>query len=132
MEDGKPQERGVIVFDELEKSRSHILIDQCHRYFKETAIGRMRANLVIPEPFFVHSDLTTGIQLADLAAYCISWGFRTPAMKKPSRHELAPYSKQIADLRYRAVRNRDGNENFEIWSIAHIPDLRTHSERASR
>ncbi len=25
------------------------------------------------EPFFVHSDLTTGVQVADLIAYYISW-----------------------------------------------------------
>ena len=128
MEDNRPQEYGVVVFDELEKSRSHLLIDQCHRYFKETAIGRHRASLIIPEPFFVHSDLTTGIQLADLAAYIISWGFRMPAMTKPSRVELAPYARQIADLRYRTMRVRDG-ESFEVWSIARISDLRTSIER---
>ena len=66
-------QQGVLVFDEVEKSKSHVLIDQAHRYFKETATGRHRASLVVPEPFFVHSDLTTGVQIADLAAYCISW-----------------------------------------------------------
>jgi hypothetical protein len=125
---GTPQ-RGIIVFDELDKSRSHILIDQAHRYFKETATGRARASLIIPEPFFVHSDLTTGVQLADLVAYCISWGFRTSQMHKPKRAELAPYVNQIARLRYLATRPMHGNPNFEIWSIAHIDDLRTYAER---
>ena len=126
---GTPQ-RGVIVFDELEKSRSHILIDQAHRYFTQTATGRSRANLIIPEPFFVHSDLTTGVQIADLLAYCISWGFRIPnQMRKPARHELEPYSRQIADMRYRAVREMYGNPNYNIWSIAYITDLRTSAER---
>jgi hypothetical protein len=94
-----------------------------------TATGRQRAGLIIPEPFFVHSDLTTGIQIADLVAYCLSWGFRTPAMHKPSRPELAPYGAQLAKLRYRAVREMFGNPYYEIWSIAHITDLRTHSEK---
>ncbi|HWA91775.1 MAG TPA: DUF3800 domain-containing protein [Rhizomicrobium sp.] len=52
LEDNRPQEHGIVVFDELEKSRSHLLIDQCHRYFKDTAIGRHRASLIVPEPFF--------------------------------------------------------------------------------
>lgn len=121
-------EQGIIVFDELEKSKSHILIDQAHRYFKETAIGRARSSLIVPEPFFVHSDLTTGVQIADLVAYCLSWGFRTPAMHKPARPELAPYGAQLAKLRYRAVRKMHGNPNYEIWSIAHILDLRTARE----
>lgn len=123
------REHGVIVFDELEKSQSHILIDQAHRYFKETATGRLRATLIIPEPFFVHSDLTTGVQIADLVAYTVSWAFRTAQMYKGARTELDPYARQIAAMRYRAVRERHGNPNFEIWSIAHIRDLRTSSER---
>ena len=38
--------RGILVFDELEKTKSHILIDQAHTYFKETQTGRTRARLV--------------------------------------------------------------------------------------
>lgn len=129
LEDAKPQEHGIIVFDELDKSQSHLLINQAHRYFKETAIGRHRSSLIVPEPFFVHSDLTTGIQIADLIAYCISWGFRLAPMTKPARQELAPYCNQIANLRYRATRERQGNPNFDIWSFVHIYDLRTQQEK---
>ncbi len=122
-------QQGILVFDELEKSQSHLLIDQSHHYFKDTATGRHRANLVIPEPFFVHSDLTTGVQIADLVAYCISWGFRLPTMNRPLRPELAPFVEQIKGLRHRAVRAMMGKPNFEIWSVAFIQDLRTSAER---
>lgn len=129
LEDTRPRETGIIVFDELDKTKSHLLIDQAHRYFRETATGRQRASLILPEPFFVHSDLTTGVQVADLIAYVISWGFRMPTMEKPRRQELAPFAQQIADLRYKAVRERDGNPEFVIWSFAQINDLRTRQER---
>lgn len=123
-------EQGILVFDELEKTKSHILIDQSHRYFTETATGRHRASLVVPEPFFVHSELTTGVQIADLIAYCVSWGFRIRAvMTKNARSELRPYVQQLARMRHRTVRNRMGNPNFEIWSFAHIADLRTNLEK---
>jgi len=122
-------QQGIIVFDELEKTKSHILIDQAQRYFKDTATGRHRSGLIIPEPFFVHSDLTTGVQVADLVAYIISWGFRTSGMQKPSRQELAPYASAIASMRYRAIREKDTNPYWEIWSVAHIRDLRTSIER---
>jgi len=125
---GIPQQ-GILIFDELEKSRSHLLIDQAHRYFEETAVGRQRASLVVPEPFFVHSDLTTGVQIADLVAYCMSWSFRLPGMKQPVRQELVPYVQQISKLRHRTVRNKMGKENFEIWSVSHISDLRTYAEK---
>ncbi|UYO47489.1 DUF3800 domain-containing protein [Rhodopseudomonas palustris] len=129
-EQGYPQQ-GIVVFDELDKSKSHILIDQCHRYFKETAIGRHRSKLVLPEPFFVHSDLTTGIQIADLVAYCLSWGFRLATMDQPVREELAPYIEQLKRLRHRALRAMMGKADFEIWSFAYINDLRTMPEKGA-
>lgn len=79
---------GIVVFDELEKSRSHLLVEQMDRYFKRTVKGQQRSGQIIPEPFFVHSDLTTGIQVADLIAYILSWGFRTRDMTEPARAEL--------------------------------------------
>ena len=74
----------------------------------------------------MHSDLTTGVQIADLVAYVISWGFRMALMSKPARSQL---SNQVAGLRHRAIRKRLGNPEFEIWSFAHITDLRTQAER---
>ena len=129
LEDNAADEQGIVVFDELEKSKSHLLIDQMHRYFADTAVGRHRADRIIPEPFFVHSDLTTGVQIADLVAYVISWGFRMPLMTKPARAELTQLANQVAGLRYRATRERLGIPEFEIWSFAHIADLRTKAER---
>ena len=129
LEDNAADEQGIVVFDELEKSKSHLLIDRMHRYFVDTAVGRHRANRIIPEPFFVHSDLTTSVQIADLVAYVISWGFRIRRMIKPARAELSHLADQIARLRYRATRERLGNPESDIWSFAHIIDLRTQAER---
>ncbi|MCY4496954.1 MAG: DUF3800 domain-containing protein [Rhodospirillaceae bacterium] len=129
LEDNVAGSQGIVVFDELEKSKSHLLIDQMHRYFADTAVGRHRAVHIIPEPFFVHSDLTTGVQIADLVAYVISRGFRMARMTKPARAELSDLASQVARLRYRAVRERHGNPQFEIWSFARITDLRTQAER---
>jgi Protein of unknown function (DUF3800) len=125
LEDCNPSICGAVVFDELEKSQSHILVDQMSQYFQRTAKGRARAGQVIPEPFFVHSDLTTGIQLADLIIYTLSWGFRIREMVTPARVELLPFVDQICSLRYRAVRDLNSNLNFNIWSFAVINDLGT-------
>lgn len=53
LEDGGNDEQGIVVFDELERSRSHLLIDQMRWYFVETRKGQRRAAWIIPEPFFV-------------------------------------------------------------------------------
>lgn len=47
---GLPQ--GLLIFDELEKSRSRILLDQIGRYFQHTAKGRIRSSRILPEPLF--------------------------------------------------------------------------------
>lgn len=125
LEDTDPAASGVVVFDELDKTQSHVLVGQMDRYFKRTQKGRQRAGRIIPEPFFVHSDLTTGVQLADLVAYVVSWGFRTGDMTRPPRAELASLVDRVCQLRHRAVREVGGNPDFVVWSFAVIPDLRT-------
>ena len=132
LEDTGPDTLGLVVFDELERVQSHILVEQMSRYFQETRTGRARAPRIVPEPFFVHSELTTGVQLADLVAYLVSWGFRTPEMTGRVREELKPLVEWVRLLRYRAVRDRMGNPNFVIWSFALINDLRAREEIAGR
>ncbi len=124
LEDKGSTPAGIIVFDELEKSQSHILVSQMDSYFKKTVNGQQRSGLIVPEPFFVHSDLTTGVQLADLVAYTISWGLRFPNMKQPARAELADFANQIRTLQYTTRREIDGNPDFIIRSYAVIGDLR--------
>lgn len=132
MEDRHGGEQGIIVFDELEKTKSHLLISQAQKYFRESATGLHRSSRIVPEPFFVHSDLTTGVQIADLVAYTISWGFRFQALTRPARKELEPFAKLVGSLRSVAVRERHGNSQFQIWSFAHVRDLRTRLEKEER
>lgn len=111
---------GAVIFDELEKSQCHILVGQMEKYFLHTGKGRARASNVIPEPLFVHSDLTTAIQLADLVAYIISWGVRLhDKMPRPAREELSSLADQVLALRYPT--DRDGHR---VWSFTVINSLR--------
>lgn len=121
-----------MVFDELERQQSRRLINAMEDYFRETHRGRLRASQVIPQPFFVHSELTTGIQLADLACYILNWGFRLPSMVAPARADLRSFANQIAQLRHRTTRRTPGGMDFPVWSIAHINDLRPRQERTVR
>jgi hypothetical protein len=126
LEEISPSTSGIVVFDELERSRSHVLVGQMDSYFKRTAKGRLMSGQIIPEPFFVHSDLTTGIQIADLIAYVVSWGFRRIAgMVEPSRIELRSIVNRICRLRHRTLRQIREDETVETWSFKLISDLRT-------
>lgn len=130
LEDVDGGSTGALIFDELERVQSHILVEQMSSYFQGTHRGRARASRIIPEPFFVHSELTTGVQIADLVAYVISWAFRIPPMKEPAREELKPMAARIAQMRHKAVRDKMGNPAFVIWSFAWINDLRAREELA--
>lgn len=122
--------QGLVVFDELERSQSHLLVDQMARYFKETATGRMRASRIVPEPFFVHSDLTSMIQVADLLAYVIAWGVRVGTMRRPARAELAGLAEAAMELRY--FRPAVDGRAYPIYGFAIIDDLRPRDEKAPK
>lgn len=129
--DEQPQlERGLVVFDELERSSAHILLGQMSTYFRSTRTGRMRSGRIVPEPFFVHSDLTTGVQIADLVAYLVSWNVRVVGMTAARRSELDLLGRRVLALRHQSVIERDGyRDGFRVWSFAVITDLRPRGER---
>ncbi len=110
---------GLIVFDELEKSKSHVLIGQMERYFLRTEKGRNRAKYIVPEPLFVHSDLTTMVQLADLVAYVISWGLRLPGMTEPLRPELGSLANCVKRLQY----HHPTPGGYDTWGFKYIVSL---------
>lgn len=121
LDEKKEQPSGIIVFDETEKNHSQRLIQQIENYFKKTSKGKMRSNLLIPEPLFVHSDLTTGVQIADIVAYIISWGLRLKGMETDNvRPELSNLVELVKLLRYRTVREVESGKNREIWSITFV------------
>ena len=116
---------GYLVFDELDKSASHVLLNQVAQYFVLTQKGRTRSRLIIPEPFFVHSDLTTMIQVAHLIAYILSWGLRFTGMSEPKRDELDGLAAKVMRLRF--TQHTPGgytNYGFKI-----INDLRASDEQ---
>ena len=129
LEETAADEIGIVVFDELERSRCHILHGQMELYFKDTATGMLRATRILPEPFFVHSELTTAVQLADLVAYIISWGVRFGPMTEPARAELESLADLVCRLRYRTTRQDTAGEQWPVWSFKYISDLRPEEER---
>jgi Protein of unknown function (DUF3800) len=97
------------------------------RYFQTTAKGRLRASRIVPEPFFVHSELTSLVQIADLVAYIIAWGVRVGSMTRPAREELRELADAVVAMRY--MQQRD---DFTRWGFAIIDDLRPREERSGK
>lgn len=129
LEDKRSEELGLVIFDELEHSQCHLLVNQMSLYFRNTARGRQRAARIIPEPFFVHSELTTAIQVADLVAYITAWGLRFGRMEGAAREELALLGELVGQLRYRTI--RPDYPDHPVWSFTLIEDLRPREEKES-
>lgn len=130
LEDRPSNEMGLVVFDELEKAQSRILIHQMERYFLETEKGYQRSSRIVPEPFFVHSDLTTAVQLADIAAYCFNWGTRLNKMTQETRSDIEPFAELAFAMRYigRRFDENDGRE-WPTYGVFYLEDLRPRQER---
>jgi hypothetical protein len=83
----------------------------------------------LPEPFFVHSDITTLVQVADLVAYTLNWGWRLEGkMTKPTRMELEPFAVQIVGLQFKGKQQK-GTKTWTLRGFCFIQDLRSSRER---
>ncbi len=129
LEDTAPNEHGLIIFDEIEKSRCRRLINQMEKYFVETSKGRIRSARIIPEPFFVHSDLTKAVQITDIVAYCLNWGIRLKRMTEPTRLEMEPFGQRALDLKYVGKRFDDDGNEWPVYGVTYIDDLRPAAGR---
>ncbi len=126
---GEPQR--IVVFDEFERTQGHLLVNQMATYFSDLTVGRERAVNVIPEPFFVHSHLTTGVQLADLVAYLAAWGMQVGSMPPPERPELETLGVLVGNLEHHTVRDKGGKRPMTIHSFTVIDDLRPRRQKGS-
>lgn len=124
------RERGLVVFDELDRAQSHVLLHQMAAYFLGTETGMYRSSRIVPEPFFVHSDLTTGVFLADLVAYVLGWGWRLGSMTQPSRAELKPHADKLHEMQFHGEKPKSSGEGaWQLYGITCIDDLRGQFDR---
>ena len=129
LEDRGANETGILVFDEYERTSCVKLIDRMTRYFRDTNTGRIRSQRILPEPFFVHSDLTTLVRIADLVAYSLNWAFRVKGMTHEARVELAPYADKVNSIQYRGKRLGVDGKEWPVFGLFYLDDLRPTIEK---
>jgi hypothetical protein len=118
------QEQGLLIMDEVEKTYDRRFVSRLERYFEKTQTGRYRTAWIVPTPFFVSSDMTSLIQVADVCIYCINWGFRLPllGMDAPVRKEIAEeFGPWLGRLQFYGDGYRDG-QVFKTYGIVFVPD----------
>ena len=115
-------EHGVIVMDETDKNLDRRFVTLLENYFTKTLRGRKFANLIVPSPFFVSSDMAVAVQVADLCIYAINWGFRLPnrGMDAETRPGIADmFGAGLNRLQYK---KQDHDRGFETFGISFVPN----------
>ncbi len=98
----------------------------------ESEKGYQRSARVLPEPFFVHSDLTTVVQIADVAAYCVNWGLRLKGMTEPTRTEIEPLARMVYDMKFVGKWFDElSQQEKPLYGVFYVDDLRPKRERTA-
>jgi Protein of unknown function (DUF3800) len=122
------RDHGLLVFDAADKVADQRFVRQLERYFTKTQTGRYRTAWIVPVPMFVASDMTIAVQAADLAIYCVNWGFRLPnlGMNESTRPEIADeFGPWLHELQYRGRAHRDGRI-YDSYGITYVPNPYGH------
>jgi hypothetical protein len=115
---------GLIVMDESDKNYDRKFVARMERYFSKAEIGRQRTAWIVPAPLFVASDMSVGVQAADLCLYCVNWGFRPQSwlgVEAPRQEIAHGFGPQIARLQWQGDGYRDGRV-FRSYGITLVPD----------
>ena len=115
------RDTGLLVMDGSDKGADRQFVRRMERYFTQTLTGRQRTQWIVPSPFFVESDMTYGVQVADLCIYCLNWGYRRESMTEPTRPEIEPFAWLLERLIWHGEGYREG-EVFKTHSVVYVPD----------
>jgi hypothetical protein len=86
-----PKHQGVLITDDISRDRNRSLAMK-HAFFQSEGTSKgTRLSQIAEMPLFVRSELSNGVQLADLVAYNIYRRFRYENVDYPFFSRIAPY-----------------------------------------
>jgi hypothetical protein len=94
-----PKHRALMVMDDTSKELNRAVAMK-HAYFQRAGNQHTRFSRIVEYPFFTRSELSNGVQLADLLAYNVYRAFRTEDLSYPYFARLLPnvYRRREGDL----------------------------------
>jgi hypothetical protein len=113
---------GILVLDETDRTADRRFASRLERYFEQCQTGRYRSGRIVPSPFFVSSELTYPIQVADVCIYCVNHCFRIAGwgMDAPVRKEIADeFEPWLYALQWEGDGYRDG-EVYHSFGITYV------------
>lgn len=117
-------ETGLIVMDQSEVKLDCKFLRQIENYFAKTGPGRNWAARIVPTPLFVASDMVPAVQAADVALYCLNWGFRLSFWGQHDvREEIAAeFGPKINRLQWAGEVSGTDGKKHRSYGIRFVPD----------
>ena len=84
-----PKHRALIVMDDTSKELNQAVALK-HAYFQRAGNQNMKFRHIVEYPFFTRSELSNGVQLADLLAYNVYHAFRYENFEYPYFQKILP------------------------------------------
>jgi hypothetical protein len=94
-----PKHQAVIVMDDTSKELNQAVAMK-HAYFQRAGNQHVRFSHIVEYPFFTRSELSNGVQLADLLAYNVYRAFRDEDLDYPYFRMLLPniYRRRVGQI----------------------------------
>jgi len=112
---------GLLVLDRTDNESDAALVKRIESYYRNTMTGSRRAELVVPAPLFVESDMAYGVQAADVCIYILNWGYRFGQVDKPVRPEIRDFANLLEPMIWRADITEAGR-SFQTHSVVYVGD----------
>lgn len=109
MSEYHPKHQALIVMDDTSKQLNRAVAMK-HAFFQRAGNQNVQFSRIVEYPFFTASELSNGVQLADLLAYNVYRAFRDEDFTYPYFHMLLPHF-----YRRRAGATLDG---LKVWPEA--------------
>lgn len=127
-----PDDTGILVFDETERRASRRLLCQLERYANETERGYEIASTgLVLSPFFVQSDLTPVVQLADFLAYIVNWSIRFGRAREPVRKDLSKFASLARRLEWKGIVPDAFGNTWAQYGYCYLDTLEDGKKRGS-
>lgn len=111
MQEKFPEDRAVFFFDGIDHKTNQKVAISFNNFMQRHRWGKGYQN-ILPTPFFCDSEVSPGVQIADVLAYCVNERY------VGRRGYLEDYFQRFRELTFN-YQNPD--ENTEFWGFQRIP-----------
>ena len=86
-----PRHKAIVIADEYEQTANYRLATQHAHFLRTKTTAKIQLRRIVETPLFIRSELSEGIQLADLCAYNVYRAFANDDMKYSYFQKILPY-----------------------------------------